>query len=175
MVDEGPAPEGAARRRWRVLEVSFGTGLNLRHYARTAEMYRGRATVGPVERRGSHISGPRGIELLASPAVYAVICRHGRHHRAPLHTDEIAYWAPAESRNTEVDFLLRRGKRFIAIEVKATRRWRADLAKGLRAIADLKGVERRIVVYMGNQVLRPEPGIEVLPHAKFMAEVQSGL
>jgi len=47
--------------------------------------------------------------------------------------------------------------------------------KGLRAIADLKGVERRIVVYMGNQVLRPEPRIEVLPHAKFMAEVQSGL
>jgi len=89
--------------------------------------------------------------------------------------DEIAYWAPAEARNTEVDFLLRRGKRFIAIEVKAARRWRSDLAKGLRAVADLKGVERRIVVYMGNQVLRPEPGIEVLPHAKFMAEVQSGL
>jgi predicted AAA+ superfamily ATPase len=89
--------------------------------------------------------------------------------------DEIAYWAPAEARRTEVDFLLRRGRRFTAIEVKATRRWRPDLAKGLRAIADLRGIDRRIVVYMGTQTLRPEPGIEVLPLAKFLDEVRGGL
>ena len=89
--------------------------------------------------------------------------------------DEIAYWAPAEAQRTEVDFLLRRGRRFTAIEVKATRRWRPDLAKGLRAIADLGGIDRRIVVYMGTQTLRPEPGIEVLPLAKFLDEVRGGL
>jgi predicted AAA+ superfamily ATPase len=89
--------------------------------------------------------------------------------------DEIAHWAPADAQKTEVDFLLRRGRRFIAIEVKATGRWRPDLAKGLRAIAALKGVERRIAVYQGSQRLRPEPGIEVLPFMDFLAEVRRGL
>lgn len=89
--------------------------------------------------------------------------------------DQIAYWAPAEAQRTEVDFLLRRGRRFIAIEVKAARRWRPDLAKGLKAIAGLKGLERRIAVYMGPQPLSPEPGIEVLPHNTFLEQLQSGL
>ncbi len=89
--------------------------------------------------------------------------------------DDIAYWSPAGARLTEVDFLLRRGRRFIAIEVKATRRWRPDLAKGLRAISDLNGVERRIVVYMGNRALRPEPGIEVLPILDFLNQASTGL
>ena len=89
--------------------------------------------------------------------------------------DEIAYWSPAEARHTEVDFLLRRGRRYVAIEVKATRRWRSDLAKGLRAISDLKGVDRRLVVYLGAQRLRPEKGIEVLPFDIFLDEVRAGL
>lgn len=101
-------------------------------------------------------------------------CLRAHHDYAGLY-DEIAYWSPADAKQTEVDFLLRRGKRFIAIEVKAARRWRPDLAKGLRAIADLEGVERRLVVYLGSQTLRPEPGIEVLPHAKFIEAVQAGL
>jgi len=89
--------------------------------------------------------------------------------------DQMSYWAPAEARQTEVDFVLRRGRKFTAIEVKATRRWRSDLAKGLRAVAALPGIERRIAVYMGTQTLRPEPGIEVLPYAKFLDEVRAGL
>jgi hypothetical protein len=35
--------------------------------------------------------------------------------------DEASYWAPAQARQTEVDFLLRRGREFLAIEVKAGR------------------------------------------------------
>ncbi len=89
--------------------------------------------------------------------------------------DAIAYWSPAEAKHTEVDFVLQRGKRLIAIEVKAARRWRADLSKGLRAIADLNGIERRIAVYLGTQTLRPEPGIEVLPLASFLEELRNGL
>jgi predicted AAA+ superfamily ATPase len=88
--------------------------------------------------------------------------------------DTLTYWAPGEARHTEVDFLLRRGRRYVAIEVKAARRWRPDLAKGLRAIADLEGLERRIVVYMGTQSLRPEAGIEVLPLATFLDEARAG-
>lgn len=89
--------------------------------------------------------------------------------------DEIAYWAPADAQQTEVDFLLRRGRRYIAIEVKAARRWRPEMAKGLRAIAALNGVERRIAVYQGTQALRPDPGLEVLPVMQFIAEVKAGL
>ncbi len=89
--------------------------------------------------------------------------------------DAIAYWAPADAQQTEVDFLLHRGRRYIAIEVKAAPRWRPEMAKGLRAISALAGVERRIVVYQGAQALRPEPGIEVLPVMQFLRELESGL
>jgi predicted AAA+ superfamily ATPase len=89
--------------------------------------------------------------------------------------DDLAYWAPAEARGTEVDFLLRRGRERIAIEVKASRRWKAEFAKGLRAIEDLRGLTRRIVVYLGAERLRPEKGIEVLPLDAFLSEVARGL
>jgi predicted AAA+ superfamily ATPase len=89
--------------------------------------------------------------------------------------DDVAYWAPAESRQTEVDFLLRRGRERVAIEVKAARRWKPDFARGLRAIADLPGLARRIVVYLGAERLRPEKGIEVLPLPAFLAEIERGL
>lgn len=74
-----------------------------------------------------------------------------------------------------MDFLLRRGRRFLAIEVKAARRWKPELARGLRAVADLPGLERRLVVYLGAERLRPEKGIEVLPLATFLDELAAGL
>jgi predicted AAA+ superfamily ATPase len=89
--------------------------------------------------------------------------------------DDVAYWAPAESRETEVDFLLQQGRQRVAIEVKASRRWKPEFVKGLRAIADLPRVARRIVVYLGAEKLRPEKGIEVLPLSAFLAELQRGL
>lgn len=88
--------------------------------------------------------------------------------------DDISWWAPAEARATEVDFLLRRGRRFTAIEVKAACRWRPEFAKGLNAIASLAGLERRLVVYQGSQALRPEPGIEVLPVESFLEQLATG-
>jgi predicted AAA+ superfamily ATPase len=89
--------------------------------------------------------------------------------------DELAYWAPAESRDTEVDFLRRRGRERVAIEVKASRRWKPEFAKGLRAIADLPGVKRRLAVYLGVERLRPEKGIEALPLEAFLVELARGL
>jgi len=89
--------------------------------------------------------------------------------------DEIAYWAPAESKTTEVDFLLRRGRRLLALEVKASRRWKTEFTKGLRAIEGLSGLERRIVVYLGEERLRPEKGIEALPLGDFLSELARGL
>jgi hypothetical protein len=39
--------------------------------------------------------------------------------------------------------------------------------KGLRAIADLKGLQRRVVVYPRGPVLRTEDGIDVMPFDHF--------
>ncbi len=89
--------------------------------------------------------------------------------------DQLSYWSPAGARTTEVDFVLSRGKEVIAIEVKASKRWRREYLSGMRAISDLPGLRRRIVVYLGDEELRPEPGIEVLPLARFLREVEQGL
>ena len=86
------------------------------------------------------------------------------------------YWAPSSSRATEVDFLLRRGDALVAIEVKAAAsNPRNNELRGLRAVGDLDGVVRRMVVYRGLQRLRTEDGIEVLPVEEFLAEVDADL
>jgi predicted AAA+ superfamily ATPase len=81
--------------------------------------------------------------------------------------DDWYYWAPAEAARTEVDFLLRRGREFLAIEAKSgTRLGQAEL-RGLRAIDALPRLVRRIAVYAGDRRLQTEDGIEVWPAAAF--------
>jgi len=75
--------------------------------------------------------------------------------------DDICYWAATES-PTEVDFLLTRDREHLAIEVKATERYNTTMLKGLRAIADLPGLARRILTYRGRHSFRTEDGIDVL-------------
>ncbi len=82
--------------------------------------------------------------------------------------EEWYYWAPGESRDTEVDFLLRRGSEFVAIEVKAGSSVSAASVRGLRAIDGLNGLVRRILLYGGNRRLEMEDGVIVLPAAEFV-------
>jgi len=82
--------------------------------------------------------------------------------------EEISYWAPLQARQTEVDFLLRRGREYLALEIKAQPRFSHTLLSGLRAIADLSRVARRVVVYLGDRRLRTEDGIEVWPLPAFL-------
>ncbi|HET7052926.1 MAG TPA: ATP-binding protein [Solirubrobacterales bacterium] len=77
--------------------------------------------------------------------------------------EEVAYWAPAESGKLEVDFLLRRGSELCAIEVKSARRTDPGQLAGLRAIAELPGLRRRILVHRGARPTRTEDGIDVWP------------
>src|SRR5438445_529938 len=72
--------------------------------------------------------------------------------------EEASYWAPAQARQTEVDFLLRRGREFLAIEVKAQPRFSTSQLAGLRAIAELPRLARRILVYLVERQLRTEDG-----------------
>jgi len=77
--------------------------------------------------------------------------------------EEVAYWAPAESAKLEVDFLLRRGSDHCAIEVKSARRADRGHLAGLRAIVDLPGLRRRVLVHGGARPTKTEDGIDVWP------------
>jgi predicted AAA+ superfamily ATPase len=89
--------------------------------------------------------------------------------------DDVFYWAPAGAGSVEVDFLLRRGKEFVAIEAKSSPRFADAHCKGLRALAALRGVRRRVLVYAGNERLKTRDGIDVLPFGDFCATVHDGL
>jgi hypothetical protein len=67
--------------------------------------------------------------------------------------------------------LLRRGKEYLAFEVKTQSRFSHTLLSGLRAIADLPGIARRVLVYLGDRRLRTEDGIEVWPLRAFLDAV----
>ncbi len=82
--------------------------------------------------------------------------------------DEIRYWSPAEAQLTEVDFLVTIGNEHVAIEVKSGDSVRPDDLKGLRAIADLKGVKRRILVHRGKSDRMTDDGIEILTFQSFV-------
>ena len=89
--------------------------------------------------------------------------------------DEMYYWAPSSGARTEVDFLLVKGARFVAVEVKSGKSFTESWCKGLRAVAELEGLQRRIIVYPQGPVLRTEDDIEVYPFRDFADLLPSGL
>ncbi|MBN2320525.1 MAG: ATP-binding protein [Acidobacteria bacterium] len=85
--------------------------------------------------------------------------------------NEMFYWAPSDSRETEVDFLLMRDRDIVAVEAKSGRAFSEKWCKGLRAIAGMNGLKRRIVVYPRGPVLRTEDGIDVMPFDRFASQL----
>ena len=81
--------------------------------------------------------------------------------------EEMYYWASTGQPGTEVDFLLLRGSDLIAIEAKSGSTFNEGWCKGLRAVAKLKGLRRRIIVYPRGPILRTEDGIDVFPLQHF--------
>jgi predicted AAA+ superfamily ATPase len=77
--------------------------------------------------------------------------------------DEWCYWAPADATRTEVDLLLRRGRDWIAIEVKNATHAGADRLRGLRAVQGLKGLRRRVLVFRGPRPMVTSDRIEIWP------------
>ena len=80
--------------------------------------------------------------------------------------DEMSYWSSGTAKNIEVDFLLQKGSELIAIEVKTTKKVKTEDLKGLKAIGELKGVKRKILVYLGTVKMKKE-GIEIMPFSLF--------
>lgn len=88
--------------------------------------------------------------------------------------EEVSYWAPLQARETEVDFLLRRGREYLALEVKAHARFSSTHLAGLEAIGELPRLARRVLVYLGEQRLRTEAGIEVWPLRALLEALEEG-
>lgn len=88
--------------------------------------------------------------------------------------DEMFYWAPLAAKGIEVDFLLKVGDELVAVEAKSSRHVKDDHLRGLRAVADLAGIRRRILVYRGVDRLRTPDGIDVLPALDLANVLASG-
>ena len=97
-----------------------------------------------------------------------------RAHNEQRHLyDDIGYWAATES-TAEVDFVLTRDRRHLAIEVKAAERYHTAMLKGLRAVGDLPGLARRILIYRGRRSFRTEDGIDVWTLEDLHRTLQAG-
>jgi len=87
--------------------------------------------------------------------------------------DEMYCWGPSGRSGTEVDFLLVHGAELVAIEAKSGKQFAEAWCKGLRAVAELKGLRRRIIVYPRGPILRTKDGIEVFPFKHFAEQLAS--
>ena len=112
-------------------------------------------------------SGPVAVEERGAlfEGLVAQVLRSYRDYKAVF--DEFYYWAAADSVEREVDFLLRRGSEFVAIEVKSGERFNNTWQRGVRAISGLEGLRRRLIVYPEGPRLQTEEGIDVVPFGEF--------
>ena len=117
-------------------------------------------TIGPTapEEKGALFEG-LVAQLLRAYKDYRSMC------------DDIYYWAPSDRTTLEVDFILIRGSDLIAVEAKSGRTFKNAWCKGLRVIATLKGLQRRIVVYPRGSAMKTEDGIDILPFKQFADEL----
>lgn len=80
-----------------------------------------------------------------------------------------SYWA---SGNRDVDFLIFKGSRCVAIEVKSGTRLRADDTASLDVLGEAPSLKkmklRKILLYCGRDPLKTSSGIEVLPLHDFL-------
>jgi predicted AAA+ superfamily ATPase len=88
--------------------------------------------------------------------------------------DEIYFWAPTAAKQVEVDFLLKRDRKLLAIEVKSQKRFSTSLLSGLKAIGELPNVVRRILAYRGTRDLKTSDGIDVWTIDTLVRAVDSG-
>jgi predicted AAA+ superfamily ATPase len=106
------------------------------------------------------------------PLLETLILHELRAHMAIAGTGgEISYWRTPSG--GEIDFIWRRGKRAVGIEVKASNRYRSDEAAALREFLDRKLLGSAFVVYDGREVLN-DKGVVVLPVVEFMRRLARG-
>jgi uncharacterized protein len=84
---------------------------------------------------------------------------------------DLSYWRTPSG--SEVDFIWSRGRSRIAIEVKATPRWRAEDARALKELHALGVVSGCFGIYSGERRLQDGP-LTVLPWSEFVRDLSAG-
>lgn len=84
---------------------------------------------------------------------------------------DLAYWRTPS--NTEVDFVWTRGRRAVAMEVKASTRWRREFAYGLKELSAAGVTSRSVGVYLGRARLQDDV-VDVFPLMDFLRELDAG-
>jgi predicted AAA+ superfamily ATPase len=84
---------------------------------------------------------------------------------------DLSYWRTPSG--SEIDFVWKRGKRAVGIEVKASTRWRHEDSRALRELLDARRLLRGFGVYRGDRPLRDGP-ISVLPAETFLDRLLQG-
>ncbi len=85
--------------------------------------------------------------------------------------DSLHYWATGD---VEVDFVLEKDGKRIAIEAKSGERVRKEDFSGLIQIAKLPGMTRRILIHPSETARSLENGIEILPAKMLFEELKKG-
>jgi predicted AAA+ superfamily ATPase len=83
----------------------------------------------------------------------------------------LGYWATPSG--SEVDFVWWHGTAMVAIEVKASRRYRREFGAGLNSLREGGGKQRRFIVYRGEAELEVD-GTRVLPLEVFLRRLHAG-
>ena len=94
------------------------------------------------------------------------------HELGRLDYDRISYWSAGKN-SVEVDFILERGKKIIAIEAKSGTNPDNKWFAGLSALKETGRLKRAIIVYMGKRKYKHSSGAEVLPVQDFVKELGS--
>jgi predicted AAA+ superfamily ATPase len=84
---------------------------------------------------------------------------------------EISYWATPSG--GEIDFIWRRGKHAVGIEVKASSRYRRDFAVALHDFLERRLIASAYLVYDGSEILK-DGKVSILPLKHFLRRLAAG-
>jgi uncharacterized protein len=83
---------------------------------------------------------------------------------------KLSYWRTADG--AEIDFVWQRGERIVAIEVKASQRWRPEFDRGFEVLAESKSTTN-FGVYLGKETLKKPWGV-LMPAKDFFKALAEG-
>jgi predicted AAA+ superfamily ATPase len=104
------------------------------------------------------------LETLVLHELRAAIAHHGA-------GGDLSYWRTPSG--SEVDFIWRRGRRAVGIEVKASGRWRREDSASVRFLLEEGVLTDGYLVYTGREILQDGP-VTVLPVPEFARRVAGG-
>lgn len=85
---------------------------------------------------------------------------------------ELFYWRTPD--NIEIDFIWKRGKKIIIMEVKSTTRWKDDYNSGFKSFLSSKIIPQACYgIYCGEDPLKKEFGL-ILPWQQFLEKLYAG-